>query len=546
MDYTRSADGETNSNAGTGSESNASGESESDGGQTLGRLPNRLVPIATLLGSVALVVLVWRFTVDALSLPTVLLPSPSAVWVAFTTHAGSMYPQVVYTGTEILLGWLVGVTGGITLAAIMALSGRLRAVLYPTVLAVRIVPLVVFAPLLVLAFGATLTTRVGIAALLTFFPMTVATLDGLGSVPKTHLDLGQLVDAPAWRLLLSIRLPYALPEVFTGLKIATPLAVEGVLIAEFLAATKGVGFELLETARLLQTPLLFAYLGVLAVGALALFGVVVRTERRVGTSDGTDSLGEAFVTGRTVVETGRREVAGALVALAGILVVWGIAARIVPNASVFLPPPLAVLRTLIESPGLFLHAGYATGTKLLTGWCLGAGVGLALGVCIRIVPGLGSVLYPYLVGFRVMPHVAVAPLLLVWFGVSFEAAVIMIAASTFFPITIGTAAGLAATPDEQLALLRSVDAPLHRELLFVRLRNAVPSLFAGIKLSVVTAVVGTVIAEWFVAERGFGVLVLQGMSDFAPALTFAAAVCLFALGGGLFAIVAALQWYVSW
>ncbi len=225
---------------------------------------------------------------------------------------------------------------------------------------------------------------------------------------------------------------------------------------------------------------------------------------------------------------------------------WSIGARVVPNASVFLPPPIAVFRTLVGSPELFLYSGYATGAKLLAGWLLGAGVGIALGVCIRVVPGGRGVLYPYLVGFRVVPQVAVAPLLLVWLGVSFEAAVVMIGTSTFFPITVGTAAGLAATPDEQQALLRSVETPLHRELLFVRLRNAVPSLFAGIKLSVVTAIVGTVIAEWFVAERGFGVLVLQGMADFAPALTFAAAVCLFALGAGLFTVTAVLQRYVSW
>jgi sulfonate transport system permease protein len=502
--------------------------------------------LVALTGSVLLVLVSWQVAVAALKVPTVFLPAPSEIWAAASANVWSMYPHFVYTGTEALAGWAVGVGSGILLAATMASSARLRAVLYPTLLAVRIVPLVVFAPLLILAFGATFTTRVGIATLLTFFPVTVATLDGLLSVPKRHLELGRLVGASRWRLLVSVRLPHALPELFTGIKIATPLAVEGVLIAEFLAATRGVGFELLETSRLLRTPLLFAYLAMLVAGTLVLFCAVVAGERSVAPTGGTDSLGESFVTGRPVGELGREAVPGTFVALLGVLVAWQAAAAIIPNASVFLPPPVNVFTTLVSSPGLFVAAGYATGKKLLVGWLLGAGVGIVLGVCLRLVSGLRTVLYPYLVGVRVMPQIAVAPLLLVWFGVSFEAAAVMVALSTFFPLAVGTVDGLAATPNEHVELLRSVDAPRWQTVLFVRFRHAVPSLFAGVKLSVVTALVGTVIAEWFVAERGLGVLVLQGMSDFAPELTFAAATCLFALGGIVFATTTALQRHVSW
>ena len=234
-------------------------------------------------------------------------------------------------------------------------------------------------------------------------------------------------------------------------------------------------------------------MGVLVAGTLVLFGAVVAGERSVAPTGETDSLGESFVTGRPVGELGREALPGAFVALLGVLVVWQVAAAVLPNASVFLPPPSDVLTTL-SSPGLFVAAGYATGKKLLVGWLLGAGVGIALGVCIRLVPWLRTVLYPYLVGVRVMPQIAVAPLLLVWFGVSFEAAAVVVALSTFFPLAVGTVDGLAATPNEHVELLRSVDAPRWREVLFVRFRHAVPSLFAGVKLSVVTALVGTVIA----------------------------------------------------
>jgi NitT/TauT family transport system permease protein len=202
--------------------------------------------------------------------------------------------------------------------------------------------------------------------------------------------------------------------------------------------------------------------------------------------------------------------------------------------------------SLAETPGLFVGAGLRTLGTFATGWAIGAAVGLALGAGLALLPRVRPVAYPYLVALRVVPQVAVAPLLLIWFGISFESAVIVVAASTFFPVTVGAAVGLSSVPSEHRALLRSVDASGWRPFVAVRLRHALPSLFAGLKLSTVSGLAGTVVAEWFVAHGGLGVLVLQGMTDFVPSLTYAAAVALFVLGGGLFLAVSAVGRALSW
>jgi ABC-type nitrate/sulfonate/bicarbonate transport system permease component len=139
----------------------------------------------------------------------------------------------------------------------------------------------------------------------------------------------------------------------------------------------------------------------------------------------------------------------------------------------------------------------------------------------------------------------VAPLLLVWLGVSFAAGVVLVAAATVFPVAIAAAVGLRRLPADQRDLLRVVDAAGWRRAL-VRLRYAVPTLLAGVKLAVVTGLSGTVVAEWFVASDGLGVLVLQQTRSFQPALTFAAIAVLFALGASLFGLVSLVQRRLMW
>lgn len=496
--------------------------------------------------SVATLLLGWHVVAVGSGLPTVILPTPVDVAAAIDANAGSMVGHVLYTAGEVVLGWTAGVAAGGLFAFGMAVSRRLRLVAYPYLIAIRILPLVVLVPILILLTGPTLVTRVLIAAILVFFPVTIATLDGLLSVPDNQVALLRSVGTPAWKRLLFVNLPNALPGVFAGLKIATPLAVEGVIIAEFLAASRGVGFRMLEAASNLRTPLLFGYMIVLVVLGAGVFGAVLLADRLLRWDEGEDVVSDSLWTGGAAGTSwdlpSRALLLGSLPGLVG---VWHVAAGAVPHARLFLPTPVTVGEILVSSNRLFVSATVESTFTFANGWAVGAGIGFALGAVAALVPRVRAVVYTYLVGFRVMPVIAFAPVLLVWLGVSFEAAVVLVAAATFFPVAMGAATGLARLPPAHADLFALVEAPAWRVFL-VRLRYATPALFSGLKLSIITGVSGVVIAEWFVSDTGLGVLVLQQTRTFQPDLAFAAIVWLFALGAGTFAAVSVLQRRLTW
>jgi len=496
--------------------------------------------------TLAVAVGLWQALTVLTGVPSILLPAPTEVAAALHSNWGEIARHLVYTGYEIGLGWSTGVGVGVAFAGLMAASRRLRLALYPLLVSIRIVPLVAIAPLLIVAFGATLHTRVLMAAILTFFPVTVATLDGLLSVPSSQLDLLRSVEASTWKRIRHVRLPNALPSVFAGVKIATPLAVEGVLLAEFLAASQGLGHAVLQAAADLDTPLLFAEVALIVGVGLALFGLVAASERRARWTDDAGGVASGVGTraASVPVPTPERALFGAL-ALAVVGVVWMVGTVTVPKAAAFLPAPSAVAASLWATPDLFLAAAMESLHKLAAGWALGAAVGGAVGATVAFAPRSRPVAGPFLVGARVTPTIVAAPLLLVWLGISFSAAAVLVALATFFPIAIATASGLTTLPETHRSLLDSVGTPRWARL-FVRLRYGLPTVLAGVKLSIVSGLSGVVIAEWFVANGGLGVLVNQGMRNLQPTLTYAAIACLFALGMALFGGVTALQRRLDW
>jgi NitT/TauT family transport system permease protein len=154
-------------------------------------------------------------------------------------------------------------------------------------------------------------------------------------------------------------------------------------------------------------------------------------------------------------------------------------------------------------------------------------------------------LLPYLVAARVLPKVAVAPLLLLYIGLGFDTAVLFVALVAFFPMVVSTLAGVQRTPETQLDLMRSVDAGRLRTFLAVELPFALPDVFAGVKQSMTLAVVGATIAEWVVATEGLGYLILVASENVQPDVMLASLVVLVTIGLTLYGAVVALQRVVA-
>lgn len=229
----------------------------------------------------------------------------------------------------------------------------------------------------------------------------------------------------------------------------------------------------------------------------------------------------------------------------GVLAWWAAVAWLAVPAFL-LPSPVAVITQLADSPVLFAANAWVTFERIAIGGGVGIASGFGLAVLVSHASWLRRALVPYLVTLRVLPTIAVAPLLLIYFGTGFTTGVVFVALITFFPMVVSTTAGLADVPERYLDLLDSVDASPREAFLRVRLPHALPDVFAGLKQSVTLAVVGAVVAEWVVATEGLGTLILLASEQVQTAVMIAAVAVLFVEGMALYSVVAFLQRRVLW
>jgi putative hydroxymethylpyrimidine transport system permease protein len=236
--------------------------------------PRPLVVLAGLLLS-------WQALVWLTGVPPYLLPAPLAVGWTLVGSAPLLLDQAATTLAEILLGLAGGVLVGGLSALAMALLPPLQPWLLPILVLGQTIPVFALAPLLVLWFGYGLASKVVMAILIIYFPVTAALFDGLRRTEPGWLDLARTMGATRARILLRLRLPAALPAFGSGLRIATAVAPIGAVVGEWVGSSRGLGYLMLHANARLQVDLLFAALFVLMVMALGLYLLVDRALLRL-------------------------------------------------------------------------------------------------------------------------------------------------------------------------------------------------------------------------------------------------------------------------
>ena len=235
---------------------------------------NVLPPLLTFV----LVVALWESAVRVLQVPTFLVPPPSAVLAAAWQERGPLAASLATTALGAGLGFSLSVTLGVSIGLLFSLSRWLERSLYPYALFLQTVPIVAIAPLLVLWFGPGLRAVCVSAFIVSVFPVIANTLAGLRSVDPRAADLFRLYGATLTDSVLKLRLPTALPNILTGLKVAAGLAVIGTIVGEFVAGfaegSAGLGITVLAAYRQLRTDLLFAAVLLAALLGLSLFALV--------------------------------------------------------------------------------------------------------------------------------------------------------------------------------------------------------------------------------------------------------------------------------
>lgn len=229
-----------------------------------------LSPFKTVLFGSLIAIIAWQLIVSTFRPPTFILPDPLNVALLLATR----WPHLLgHTGTTLLetvLGLLIGSSLGITVALGTAALPRLGKLVWPLLLVVQAVPVFAMAPLLVIWFGFGLASKVVMTSLIIFFPVTSAFADGLRRTDPAVLDACALTSASHWQTLWLIRVPLALPALISGLRIAAPLAPLGAVVGEWVGASGGLGFIMIQANARMQTTEVFAALAILALLTLCL------------------------------------------------------------------------------------------------------------------------------------------------------------------------------------------------------------------------------------------------------------------------------------
>ncbi|GAM78034.1 hydroxymethylpyrimidine ABC transporter [Vibrio ishigakensis] len=235
------------------------------------RLKSQSSHVVRLLISCVVVLGLWQAVVVVFELPSFILPEPLAVMDRLHTRWDVLWHHTFITSQEIVLGLLLGLSMGLLFALQMLLFEPLRRWLLPILIASQAIPVFAIAPILMLWFGYGIASKVVMAALIIFFPVTTCCYDGLRNTPRGYLDLAKTMGATRWQMLTQVRLPAAMPALASGIRVAVVVAPIGAVVGEWVGSSAGLGYLMLQANARMMIDEMFAALFVLALISVTLY-----------------------------------------------------------------------------------------------------------------------------------------------------------------------------------------------------------------------------------------------------------------------------------
>lgn len=233
------------------------------------------LPVLGVIGAVGL----WWWVTWQFNIRTFWFPSPADVIESMQRNWDALLDESWVTIYETLAGFGIGAAAGLVFAVALSASPTLQRALLPLVVALNAVPKVALAPLFMVWFGLDHAPKIAMAASICFFPIMIATMAGLGSTPAELGELARSLSATRTQHFLKVRVPWALPQVFVGLKLGMTLALIGAVVAQIARPSGGLGTVILLAQQQAQTSLIFAVIVLLTLISVALFYLVVLAER---------------------------------------------------------------------------------------------------------------------------------------------------------------------------------------------------------------------------------------------------------------------------
>ena len=434
----------------------------------------------------------------------------------------ALVANMVRTLEEAAIGWAAGNALGIGLAIVFVQIPVVEAALLRVALASYCMPLIAIAPILDVIFSGIAPMAI-IAALSVVFTTLVGTMVGLRSADPTSLDLVRGYGGGSLAQLVKVRIPAALPSVFAALRVAGPAALLGAVIGEYLGGSKGLGVAMVNSEQGLevnQTWLLAlvvtamagtAYLATSAAGRLA---VPWASDSR---RPGLPAAGGTRISGAPA-----RLLQGAgypIISAAVIIGLWQAFINVFHLNPFFAKGPADIWRYLVSSPMAasnwrqLLNALALTARDAGLGYVFGTALAAALAIAVVLSRPVEHTVMPVAMVLRSVPLVAMAPLLILFFGQGLFSVVVITGIVTFFPTLVNVVFGLRSAPATVVDVAVAYGARPAMVLRKIRLPCALPSLFASARIAAPAAMLGAVIGEWLATGQGLGYQMLEATNN---------------------------------
>jgi NitT/TauT family transport system permease protein len=229
------------------------------------------------------------------------------------------------------------------------------------------------------------------------------------------------------------------------------------------------------------------------------------------------------------------------IALVLFITIWELALKTWTISPSILPSFFSIISKLFEQFGYLVENGTITLLEAGLGFLFGLLLAIFLSTLFIFFPVIEQALYPYLIGFRAVPLIALAPLVVTWLGSGLSSKILLASIISFFPILVNTIQGLKALKNEEVELMTMFSASDWQVFLFVRIRTALPYLFSGMKISSTFAVIGAIVAEFTGASKGIGYIIKSSSYYSDTDLTFAAIIIAAFIGIFFFSSISFLE-----
>lgn len=228
----------------------------------------------------ASLLIAWQYLIPWLGVPTYIVPTPTAILGVFQKSFPLLLANLTPTLIEAAAGFVIGNLAAVLLAVLFIHSRVLQATYFPVVLFFNTIPILALSPIIILIFGLGMTPKIVIAAVICFFPTLVNMIRGLDSASANEHELFRVLSATRWEVFWRLRLPRALPMLFSSWRIASATAVIGAVVGEWIGSDKGLGTLIIQATFNYQSDRVYAAIVLSSALSIALFAVVVLIEKR--------------------------------------------------------------------------------------------------------------------------------------------------------------------------------------------------------------------------------------------------------------------------